>query len=62
MSNAAASLEDAEQRFIVLEGVRRVGVGLFLLSVLLGLATIIQVLRFQSMRIRELVDEPRRDG
>ena len=62
ISSTAASLEDAEQRFIVLEGVRRLGVALFLLSVLLGLATIVQVLRFQAVRLRQLVDEPRRDG
>ena len=61
ISNTAASLEDAEQRFIVLEGVRRVGVAMFLFSVLLGLATIVQVLSFQSARMRELVAEPRRE-
>ncbi len=58
----AASLQDAEQRFIVLEGIRRGAIALYLLSFLLGLATIIQVLRFQTVRIRELVGEPRRDG
>ena len=61
ISSTTASLEDAEQRFIVLEGVRRVGVAMFLFSVLLGLATIVQVLRFQSARMRELVAEPRRE-
>jgi hypothetical protein len=55
----AASLEDAEQRFVVLSGVRRVAVGVYLLSILLGLATIVQVLRFQSVRIRELPREQR---
>lgn len=58
----ASSLEDAEQRFVVLEGVRRVGVGVYLFSILLGLATIVQVLRFQSVRIRELPREQRRAG
>ena len=62
INNTAASLEDAEQRFIVLEGIRRAGITLYLFSFLLGLATIIQVLRFQSVRVRELVNEPRRDG
>ncbi len=56
----ATSLEDAERRFVVLEGVRRIGVGVYLFSILLGLATIIQVLRFQSVRIRELPREQRR--
>lgn len=57
IDNTAASLEDAEQRFIVLEGIRRGGVVVFLLSFLLGLGTIIEVLRFQSIRIRELASE-----
>ena len=57
---SAASLEDAEQRFIVLEGVRRIGISLYLISFLLGLGTIINVLRFQSARIRALPDEPPR--
>ncbi len=57
IDGTAASLEDAEQRFIVLEGVRRGGVVVYLLSFLLGLGTIIKVLRFQSIRIRELAGE-----
>jgi hypothetical protein len=61
VSATAASLEDSEQRSIVLEGFRRVGIAMFLLSFLLGLATIVQVLRFQSVRIRELVGEPIRE-
>ncbi len=57
IDGTAASLQDAEQRFIVLEGVRRGGVVVYLLSFLLGLGTIIEVLRFQSIRIRELAGE-----
>ena len=57
IDGTAASLQDAEQRFIVLEGIRRGGVVVYLLSFLLGLGTIIEVLRFQSIRIRELVGE-----
>lgn len=57
VSSTAASLEDSEQRFVVLEAIRRVGVGMFLLSFLLGLATIIEVIRFQSVRIRQLPSE-----
>ena len=49
-----ANLELAEQRFVVVEAVRRVGVAGFLFSILLGLATIIQVLRFQAVRLREI--------
>lgn len=54
IEKTAASIETSEQRFLVLEAVRRIGVGVYLLSILLGLATLIQVLRFQSIRIREV--------
>ncbi len=37
-----------------LEGLRRVGVGMYLASIAFGLATIIQVIRFQTLRIKEL--------
>ncbi len=40
-----------------LEGLRRFGAAVYLASISLGLATIIQVLRFQSARIRELPGE-----
>lgn len=52
-----ASLKLAEDRFVVLEGVRRIGVAVYLFAILLGLATIIQVLRFQAVRVRELARE-----
>jgi len=39
------------------EGVRRFGVAVYLVSAALGLGTIIRVLRFQSLRVRELPDE-----
>ncbi len=58
--SSAASLEQAEQRFIVLEGIRRMAIVVYLLSFMLGLGTIIQVLRFQAIRIRELAGEPAR--
>ncbi len=58
--NTAASLELAERRFIVLEGVRRTAIAVYLISFMLGLGTIIQVLRFQAIRIRELPAEPAR--
>lgn len=60
VQNTAASLEDAEQRFVVLEGIRRIGIATYLVSFLLGLGTIIHVLRFQAVRIRELAGEPTR--
>lgn len=45
-----------------IEGLRRLGATVYLVSISLGLATIIQVLRFQSSRIRELVIEPARSS
>jgi len=50
------SLESVERWARVLEGFRRLGVGLYLFGIALGLGTIIQVLRFQSIRIRQLPD------
>ena len=44
------------------EGVRRLGATVYLVSISLGLATIVQVLRFQSSRIHELPDEPARSS
>ncbi|MEA3510076.1 MAG: hypothetical protein U9R51_01450 [Actinomycetota bacterium] len=48
------SLVDAEQWDIWLEAARRFAVQLYLFSIALGLATIIYVIRFQSIRIREI--------
>ena len=48
------SLVSAEQWDIGLEAVRRFAVQLYLFSIALGLATIIYVVRFQSIRIREI--------
>jgi len=57
VENTPASLADAEDRFVVLEGVRRIGIAVFLFAILLGLATIIRVLRFQAVRMRQLPEE-----
>ena len=57
VTNAAASLELSEERFTVLEGIRRIGVAMYLVAIAFGLATIVHVLRFQSIRVRELPDE-----
>ena len=43
-----------QQNFIVSTGFRRLGVGLYLTGITLGLSTIITVLRFQATRIREV--------
>ena len=57
VTSAAASLELSEERFTVLEAVRRIGVAMYLVAIAFGLATIVHVLRFQSIRVRELPDE-----
>ncbi len=57
IENTPTSLADAEERFVVLEGIRRMGVAVFLFGILLGLATIIRVLRFQAVRMRRLPEE-----
>lgn len=53
-SGSASVLADSEQWAILLEGIRRFGVALYLFAIALGLGTIIHVLRFQAIRIREL--------
>lgn len=60
VSGIEASLADAEDWLVVLEGVRRLGVGIFLAAIALGLTTIIRVLRFQAIRMRQLGNESRR--
>jgi hypothetical protein len=57
-SGSAYALGKAAQWSIWLEAIRRFGVALYLASIAFGLATIITVLRFQAIRIRELPNEP----
>lgn len=59
VSNGSTTLADSDKWFVVLEGVRRAGVAVYLLAIVLGLATISHVLRFQTIRLRELPAEPR---
>jgi len=56
----ASALASAEAWAIGLEAVRRIGVVLYLASIVLGLATIAHVLRFQAIRLRELPAEAAR--
>jgi len=49
------ALEDVERWATVLEGTRRLGVALFLFGIAFGLGTIVTVLRFQSVRIGQVV-------
>lgn len=51
---SAASIETWSE---ALEGIRRLGVGLYLFGITFGLGTIIHVLRFQSIRIREIAEQ-----
>jgi hypothetical protein len=53
-SAAEADLVTSEKWFLFGEGLRRVGVGLYLVGITFGLATIISVIRFQAIRIRQL--------
>lgn len=53
----ASVLADLERWSLWLEAVRRFGIATYLLSISLGLATIVTVLRFQAIRIRRLPDE-----
>ena len=57
-SGSASSLQTAQSWATWIEGVRRFGVATYLLSISFGLYTIVNVIRLQSRRIRELVDEP----
>ncbi len=54
VNSGTMPLLQAEQWDWWLEAARRFGVQVYLFSILLGLATIIYVVRFQTIRIREL--------
>jgi hypothetical protein len=56
----ASALASAETWSIRLEAVRRIGVVVYLVAIVLGLATIAEVLRFQAIRLRELPGEAAR--
>lgn len=51
---SASALANAEVWAIRLEAVRRIGVATYLASILLGLASIVTVLRFQAVRLHEV--------
>jgi hypothetical protein len=55
VSSGSLSLAGAETAAINLEAVRRLGVAVYLVAITFGLATITKVLRFQAIRLRELV-------
>ena len=53
----SSSLGTAETWATWLEGLRLFAVGLFLFSITFGLATIIKVIRFQTLRMKEMAEE-----
>ncbi|MFO7960582.1 MAG: hypothetical protein R6U94_06525 [Nitriliruptoraceae bacterium] len=61
-TTTAGDLVTAEQAFVIIEAVRRIGVSLHLVAIAFGLATIIEVLRFQAARIGELATAPQHDA
>jgi hypothetical protein len=56
-AHIAHSLAVSDDRFTALAGIERLGIGMYLTAIALGLATIIHVLRFQARRVRELPEE-----
>lgn len=58
-ANDTATVTTVEAWAEGLEGLRRLGASTYLISIALGLATIVKVLTFQSVRIRELPAAPR---
>ena len=62
VSSGSIGIDRAGQWAIWLEGVRRVGVATYLLSIGSGLAAIFTVVRFQTTRLTELPAEPPLDG
>lgn len=57
VTGAASSLSISAERFTVLDGVQTIGIAMYLVAITFGLATIAQVIRCQSTRIRELAEE-----
>ena len=55
--DGTAADQTAESWGTWVEGLRRLGVATYLLSFSLGLYTIVNVIRLQSRRIRELADD-----
>ena len=53
----STNLASSEQLFLGWEIVRRIGVSLHLVAIAFGLVTIVQVLRFQAVCIREVADQ-----
>ncbi|MCH8939998.1 MAG: hypothetical protein IIC27_02585, partial [Chloroflexi bacterium] len=54
---SASTIRDVQTWSTLLDGIRRLGVSMYLLSFAFGLYTIVMAIRLQSRRIRELSDE-----
>lgn len=54
VAGGSVTVMASEEAFVVLEAVRRIGIAVYLVAITFGLATITKVLRFQSIRVREL--------
>jgi hypothetical protein len=54
---SASTIPDVQTWSTLLDGVRRLGVSMYLLSFAFGLYTIVNMIRLHSRRIRELSDE-----
>ncbi len=54
----ANALANSESSALWIEGIRRIGTAVYLVAIAFGLASIVQVLRFQALRIGELPREP----
>ena len=57
LAENASALANAGSYGIWLEAVRRIGVAVYLLAIAFGLGSIIYILRFQAVRLRELPEE-----
>ncbi len=60
LNGVPGAFDASESSAIQLEAMRRIGVILYLVSIALGLASIAEVLRFQTIRLRELPSEAAR--
>ncbi len=57
VASGSFSLATGEEWMVALEAVRRLGVGLYLFAISLGLATIVTVIRFQTTRLPQIAAE-----
>ena len=61
LGGSASALANSQEYGVYLEAARRFGAALYLFAIAFGLASIIQVIRYQSIRIREVVADAHRE-